>query len=237
MYLYILYILYIEYMKRTKIGEGAYGCVHKPSIHCSHPPSINFNYNEYVSKIMKDKNALTELKEFVVIKKYDKNDEYHLGTPILCDPSINNEQVKKDVSKCRYIKINDETFKIRFITWIWQEICVPGDTCQSGFRALSFKNNTKNGDVNSFNINYNKGGVTQISLVLQKISARNYNLTLTYGTTTIKCIATDVDNGHRARVDGDYTGYNYGGRKTRRNKKRRHKTARKRRSYRSKIYY
>ena len=134
-------------------------------------------------------------------------------------------------------KINDETFKIRFITWIWQEICVPGDTCQSGFRALSFKNNTKNGDVNSFNINYNKGGVTQISLVLQKISARNYNLTLTYGTTTIKCIATDVDNGHRARVDGDYTGYNYGGRKTRRNKKRRHKTARKRRSYRSKIYY
>ena len=48
-------------MNRTIIGEGAYGCVHKPSIHCKTPPSRSFNYTNYVSKIMTTKNAKKEL--------------------------------------------------------------------------------------------------------------------------------------------------------------------------------
>ena len=42
-------------MPRKVIGEGAYGCVHNPSLHCDIKPSANFNYNDHVSKLMKTK--------------------------------------------------------------------------------------------------------------------------------------------------------------------------------------
>ncbi len=84
---------------RDVIGEGAYGCVHKPSIHCKTGVDQDFNYDDYVSKIMKTRHAEAELKEFLVIGSYDKTNEYHLGAPILCNPKLNN-QVTSDISKC-----------------------------------------------------------------------------------------------------------------------------------------
>ena len=54
-------------MKRTIIGEGSYGCVHKPSIRCKIPPKPDFDYKKYVSKFMKTTNAKDELAEFVVL--------------------------------------------------------------------------------------------------------------------------------------------------------------------------
>ena len=62
-------------MKRIVVGEGAYGCVHKPSIHCKTQPKPNFDYKKYVSKIMKTKNAEQELAEFVTIGNIDPTDE------------------------------------------------------------------------------------------------------------------------------------------------------------------
>ena len=53
--------------KRKVIGEGAYGCVHKPSIHCKNGVPHGFDYSKYVSKIMQTKEAESELKEFIVI--------------------------------------------------------------------------------------------------------------------------------------------------------------------------
>ena len=94
-------------MKRLIIGEGSYGCVHKPSIHCKTPPTPNFDYSKYVSKIMKKKNAEEELSEFVVISKFDKNNEYHLGTPILCEPDLDEANVKTDVNRCTHFKLDD----------------------------------------------------------------------------------------------------------------------------------
>ena len=88
-------------MKRIIIGEGTYGCVHKPSIHCKTPPKPGFNYNNYVSKIMKTKNAETELEEFVIIGKLDPTNEYHLGQPILCEPNLDEVNVKNDIKKCK----------------------------------------------------------------------------------------------------------------------------------------
>ena len=93
-------------MNRTIIGEGAYGCVHKPSIHCKTPPRKGFNYTNYVSKIMTTKNAQKELDEFVIIKNMDPTNEYHLGSPILCKPNI-NQSVKQSIEKCKYIKLTD----------------------------------------------------------------------------------------------------------------------------------
>lgn len=94
-------------MNRTIIGEGAYGCVHKPSIHCKTPPSPRFNYKNYVSKIMTTKNAKKELSEFLIIKNIDPTNEYHLGSPILCHPNIDNKNVTTAIDKCKYIKLKD----------------------------------------------------------------------------------------------------------------------------------
>jgi serine/threonine protein kinase len=85
--------------RRSVIGEGAYGCVHKPSLHCKNPPNHNFNYDSYVSKLMKKKRAEEELHEFVKFHRYDKQNEYHLGTPIRCELDI-NKKMDEDVAEC-----------------------------------------------------------------------------------------------------------------------------------------
>jgi serine/threonine protein kinase len=90
-------------MSRNVVGEGSYGCVHKPSIHCKSGVEPGFDYKDYVSKIMKRQQAEKELEEFVVIGSYDKNNEYHLGTPIMCSPKLNKNIIQNDISKCRNI--------------------------------------------------------------------------------------------------------------------------------------
>ena len=86
---------------RKVIGEGSYGCVQEPSLHCAHLPKPNFDYNGYVSKLMKTKRAEEELAEFVKFHRYDPNDEYHLGTPIMCKPDLRDSNVMKDVEQCK----------------------------------------------------------------------------------------------------------------------------------------
>ena len=94
-------------MTRKIIGEGSYGCVHRPSIYCKTIPSPGFNYKTYVSKLMKTKNAKKELAEFLIIGKIDPANEYHLGQPILCKPNINEHNVKNDINHCKYLKSKD----------------------------------------------------------------------------------------------------------------------------------
>lgn len=94
-------------MNRAVIGEGGYGCVLKPSIHCKKPPKPKFNYTNYVSKLMKNKEALIELREFVIIEKIDPKNEYHLDTPILCEPDLDDPNVKKNIEQCKTIKLTN----------------------------------------------------------------------------------------------------------------------------------
>jgi serine/threonine protein kinase len=108
--------------QRNVIGEGAYGCVHKPSLRClkdlknpdkdlKNPDkdlkNPDIQYTDYVSKIMKTMDAQNELKEFVVIGSYDPVNEYHLGTPILCQPELNDKIIDSEISKCSYIKSSE----------------------------------------------------------------------------------------------------------------------------------
>jgi serine/threonine protein kinase len=93
--------------KRQIIGEGTYGCVFKPSLQCAKKPSANFNYNDYVSKFMKTKNAEIELKEFVFIGKIDPTNDYHLGEPIMCEPDFDDPELINDIKHCRNINKND----------------------------------------------------------------------------------------------------------------------------------
>jgi serine/threonine protein kinase len=92
-------------MERVVVGEGGYGCVHKPSLECETMPIPGFDYNDYVSKLMTSKNASTELKEFVTIGRVDPKNEYHLGKPILCKPKLDDE-FKHAVAKCNKLSTN-----------------------------------------------------------------------------------------------------------------------------------
>lgn len=93
--------------KRKVIGEGAYGCVHKPSIHCKNGVPHGFDYSKYVSKIMKTKEAEAELSEFIVIGSYDKENEFHLGAPRMCQPDLNDTILYEDITECKHIKASD----------------------------------------------------------------------------------------------------------------------------------
>jgi serine/threonine protein kinase len=88
--------------KRKVIGEGSYGCVHKPSLNCNTIPEPKFNYDNYVSKLMLNENAKKELKEFLIIDKIDNKNKFHLGNPILCNPKIDKD-FKKDIKECSII--------------------------------------------------------------------------------------------------------------------------------------
>lgn len=67
------------------IGEGSYGCVHKPPLDCKNKRK-QVKGDKHVSKILTKKNAKDELNEFFLISEADKNGEYHLGRPSSCAP-------------------------------------------------------------------------------------------------------------------------------------------------------
>jgi hypothetical protein len=69
------------------IGEGSYGCVHKPSLECKNK-SLKINYKKKISKLLMKEDAVKESDEYDIISKYDKQNKYFLGKPIQCD--VNN---------------------------------------------------------------------------------------------------------------------------------------------------
>lgn len=68
------------------IGEGSYGCVHRPSLRCSGPKK-NIDYQNKVSKLGLDKHINTELDEYNTIKSVDKHADFYPGIPTDCKPS------------------------------------------------------------------------------------------------------------------------------------------------------
>ena len=87
-----------------RVGEGSYGCVHNPPLKC-----INQLYNPdptKVSKILRKKDANSELKEFKLINKADKKEDFHLGNPGSCFPD-NNEINAKAIDQCRGFRSKD----------------------------------------------------------------------------------------------------------------------------------
>ena len=78
------------------IGEGTYGCVHKPSLKCK---NHNVNYSDKVSKIESTDEALIEMKEYAIMSQLDKNKKMHLGKPIKCTVD-DTEYNKRSIQKC-----------------------------------------------------------------------------------------------------------------------------------------
>lgn len=79
------------------IGEGSYGCVHKPSLECN---TDTVDYENKISKILYDDAATTEMKEYDIISKADKQNRFYLGKPIKCKVKNNNYNTKS-IRKCK----------------------------------------------------------------------------------------------------------------------------------------
>jgi serine/threonine protein kinase len=86
----------------TKIGEGSYGCVHKPSLRCKQK---KVDYTNKVSKIMTKKHSRTELGEYKKIEALDKSKQFYLGKPVLCVPE-NDDSAKQAINMCEKFKSN-----------------------------------------------------------------------------------------------------------------------------------
>ena len=65
------------------IGQGTYGCVHKPQMECDDDAETKPSANT-VSKIMLNAKADAELKEFAAVAMADPTQTIHLGTPTKC---------------------------------------------------------------------------------------------------------------------------------------------------------
>lgn len=79
------------------IGEGTYGCIHKPSLKCN---TSDVNYNNKVSKILDSTEADDEMREFKVIAKIDENKDFYLGVPHRCSPAKTPENIES-IEKCK----------------------------------------------------------------------------------------------------------------------------------------
>lgn len=94
-------------IKSKVIGEGAYGCVLKPSLQCKgQSEDARLNPNK-ISKLMTDAHATTELNEYEIIARIDPVKKYHLGKPTKCAVK-DDKRNRNDIAKCsnsgRYIE-------------------------------------------------------------------------------------------------------------------------------------
>ena len=85
------------------IGEGTYGCVHKPSLKCTRKKQ---KYDNKVSKLMLHKDANEELEENILISKIDKNKNFSLGKPDKCKPAKTKKNLAS-INKCEDFDKND----------------------------------------------------------------------------------------------------------------------------------
>jgi serine/threonine protein kinase len=79
------------------IGEGTYGCVHRPPLKCE--TGTNVDYKNKISKVMTTKDADSELSEYSLIDQADPKFKFHMTTPIECNPEKNANTLKA-IDKC-----------------------------------------------------------------------------------------------------------------------------------------
>jgi len=101
----IYYIIRIIMAESDVVGEGSYGCVHKPALFCGNKTYASQSADK-ISKIMTKKHASKEMKEYVLIENADRALNYYLGKPTECNVSDNpiNQQsaVAPALSKLRW---------------------------------------------------------------------------------------------------------------------------------------
>jgi len=110
------------------IGEGSYGCVHKPQLECNKSnKQRKIEKNDNISKFMLTKDAISELSEYTTIANIDKEKKYYLGKPLKCKPKHSKYNIKS-AKKCDLYKKSKRSKKSGYSTT----------------KIKSSKNNTKN---------------------------------------------------------------------------------------------
>jgi hypothetical protein len=79
------------------VGEGTYGCVHKPPMKCKRENVITDP--TIASKLMEDEEARNEMTEFKLVEDADTDKLFHLGKPSICKVD-NTDSNKKAMTKC-----------------------------------------------------------------------------------------------------------------------------------------
>jgi len=97
------------------IGQGAYGCVHKPSLKCK--DDNGRSYLNKVSKVLDSEEASSELHQYDKVKNADAAHNYYLGVPDLCNIDNKNIFNLKAIQKCKIgsqilKKLNEDKFKL-----------------------------------------------------------------------------------------------------------------------------
>jgi len=87
------------------IGQGTYGCVHKPQMECESSPSRA----DTVSKILLDAKADAELAEFAAVATADPTQTIHLGTPTKCAIKETRDNIHA-IDECNNSGLTDTTF-------------------------------------------------------------------------------------------------------------------------------
>ena len=95
----------MDIFQHHAIGEGTYGCVVNPSLKCSdnniiHPPNS-------VSKIMKEEDAIEEMKEMEEIDKIDPTYNFHIPTPTLCKLD-KKQNYENNINGCEKISVTSQ---------------------------------------------------------------------------------------------------------------------------------
>jgi serine/threonine protein kinase len=96
------------------IGEGAYGCVFKPSLPCD---GKTMSYKGKLSKWMLTKEALAEMAEYTIISKADKRADFYTGRPTRCTL----KQTPASIRAIKNCKLYDEKLKIKSAKQIDEE--------------------------------------------------------------------------------------------------------------------
>ena len=81
------------------IGEGSYGCIHKPNLICSDNSKYNKPIPDKISKLLTQKYAKIEMGEYSNIHKADPSKKYYLGNPVKCKVSTVQTNLKA-IQKC-----------------------------------------------------------------------------------------------------------------------------------------
>jgi serine/threonine protein kinase len=80
-------------------GEGTYGCVHSPSLKCK--DNVSISYSNKVSKLLKKKDALIEMREYDKLLEADKKKYYYLGRPEACELDNKSATNLMAIQKCK----------------------------------------------------------------------------------------------------------------------------------------
>lgn len=81
------------------VGQGAYGCVIKPSLKCN-AGNEKVSYRGKVSKLMHKFDAITEKEEMDKLSNIKGIDQYIIPAPTLCRPELNAE-LDTSIKNCR----------------------------------------------------------------------------------------------------------------------------------------